>query len=219
MCYWYQQTEQNYQKSSMAAEEAAAEALAQRLLDFVAPGEQQSEAGHESKYSSGSTTGLYNGERYRDAQANGYVQYSLYNKKGVRDSLAVMLRFTTADRGRKGTLKVDGTKIADITIPETVKDAENGFYNVEYPIPAALAVDKDGNPKEKFVVRLSASSSTLMPGLYYMRLMSGNKDAVASAIKDVQQADANEPYYTLYGTKAKPSHRGLYIRKGKKFIK
>ena len=219
MCYWYQQTEQNYQKSSMAAEEAAAEALAQRQLDFVAPGEQQSEAGHESKYSSGSTTGLYNGERYRDAQANGYVQYSLYNKKGVRDSLAVMLRFTTADRGRKGTLKVDGTKIADITIPETVKDAENGFYNVEYPIPAALAVDKDGNPKEKFVVRLSASSSTLMPGLYYMRLMSGNKDAVASAIKDVQQADANEPYYTLYGTKAKPSHRGLYIRKGKKFIK
>ena len=69
------------------------------------------------------------------------------------------------------------------------------------------------------MVRLSASSSTLMPGLYYMRLMSGNKDAVASAIKDVQQADANEPYYTLYGTKAKPSHRGLYIRKGKKFIK
>ena len=47
----------------------------------------------------------------------------------------------------------------------------------------------------------------------------GRAPAVASAIKDVQQADANEPYYTLYGTKAKPSRRGLYIRKGKKFIK
>ena len=175
-CYWYQQTEENFKNSSMAADENAAAALAERTLDFVAPGEQQSEAGHEVKYSSESTTGNYNGEAYRDAHANGYIQYTLYNKKGVKDSLAVMLRFTTADKGRKGTLSVDGTKIADITVASSVKDAENGFYNVEYAIPAALAVDNDGNAKEKFVVRLTASSSTLIPGLYYMRLMSGYEE-------------------------------------------
>ena len=175
-CYWYQQTEENFKKSSMAADENAAAALAERTLDFVAPGEQQSEAGHEVKYSSESTTGNYNGEAYRDARANGYIQYTLYNKKGVKDSLAVMLRFTTADKGRKGTLSVDGKKIADITVASSVKDAENGFYNVEYAIPAALAVDNDGNAKEKFVVRLTASSSTLIPGLYYMRLMSGYEE-------------------------------------------
>lgn len=175
-CYWYQQTEENFKNSSMAADENAAAALAERTLDFVAPGEQQSEAGHEVKYSSESTTGNYNGEAYRDARANGYIQYTLYNKKGVKDSLAVMLRFTTADNGRKGTLSVDGTKIADITVASSVKDAENGFYNVEYAIPAALAVDNDGNAKEKFVVRLTASSSTLIPGLYYMRLMSGYEE-------------------------------------------
>ena len=175
-CYWYQQTEENFKNSSMAADENAAAALAERTLDFVAPGEQQSEAGHEVKYSSESTTGNYNGEAYRDARANGYIQYTLYNKKGVKDSLAVMLRFTTADKGRKGTLSVDGTKIADITVASSVKDAENGFYNVEYAIPAALAVDNDGNAKEKFVVRLTASSSTLIPGLYYMRLMSGYEE-------------------------------------------
>ena len=175
-CYWYQQTEENFKNSSMAADENAAAALAERTLDFVAPGEQQSEAGHEVKYSSESTTGNYNGEAYRDARANGYIQYTLYNKKGVKDSLAVMLRFTTADNGRKGTLSVDGTKIADITVASSVKDAENGFYNVEYAIPAALAVNNDGNAKEKFVVRLTASSSTLIPGLYYMRLMSGYEE-------------------------------------------
>ncbi len=171
-CYWYQQTEENFRNSTMAADENAAAALAARTLDFVAPGEQQSEAGHEAKYSSGSSKGNYNGESYRDAQAGGYVQYTLANPTGVKDSLSVMLRFTTADKGRKGTLTVDGTKIADITIPDKVDNAENGFYNIEYAIPAALAVNKDGSAKEKFVVRLSASSTTLMPGLYYMRLMS-----------------------------------------------
>ena len=175
-CYWYQQTEENFKKSSMAADENAAAALAERTLDFVAPGEQQSEAGHEAKHSSESTTGNYNGEAYRDARANGYIQYSLYNKKGVKDSLAIMLRFTTADQGRKGTLTVDGTKIADITVASTAKNAENGFYNAEFPIPATLAVDKNGNAKEKFVVRLTASSSTMIPGLYYMRLVSGYEE-------------------------------------------
>ena len=174
VCYWYQQTEQNFRNSSMAADERAAEQLQQRTLDFVAPGEQQSEAGHEYNYSSNSSKGNYNGESYRDAQANGYIQYSLYNKQGVKDSLAIMLRFTTADKGRKGTLTVDGVKIADITIPADVKGAQNGFFNVEYAIPAELAVDKNGRPKHKFVVRLTASPTTLIPGLYYMRLVRGH---------------------------------------------
>ena len=170
-CYWYQQTEENFKNSSMAADEAAAEALKNRTVDFVAPGEQQSEAGHEYNYSSDSSTGNYNGESYRDAGANGYIQYSLFNPDGIKEGLSIMLRFTTADKGRKGTLTVDGTKIADITVAETVKNAVNGFYNVEFPIPAELAVNADGSAKDKFVVRLTASASTLIPGLYYMRLM------------------------------------------------
>ena len=179
-CYWYQQTEENFKNSSMAADENAAAALAERTLDFVAPGEQQSEAGHEGQYSSDSSTGSYNGESYRDARANGYIQYSLFNPTGVKENLSIMLRFTTADKGRKGTLSVDGVNIADITVASSVKDAVNGFYNVEYPIPAELATNADGTAKEKFVVRLTASATTLIPGLYYMRLMSGyeaNPDA------------------------------------------
>ena len=176
MCYWYQQTAENYAQSTMAADEAVAEALAGRTLDFVVPGEQQSEAGHECKYSTDTSTGSYNGESYRDTKANGHIQYSLFNPAGVKEGLSVMLRFTTADKGRQGTLAVDGVKIADITVEASVKGAVNGFYNVEFPIPDNLATNADGTPKEKFVVRLTASATTPIPGLYYMRLMSGYEE-------------------------------------------
>ncbi len=180
VCYWYQQTAENYASSTMAQSEAEAEALAARTLDFVAPGEQQSEAGHEYNYSSDSSTGLYNSERYRDARANGYIQYTLYNNSGVGENLSVMFRFNLADVNRKATLTVDGRKIADITIPSTFKGSDaNGFYNVEYPIPAEQA-----KGKTQFVVRLTASSTTLCPGIYYVRLMK-DYNAAANAYRFV----------------------------------
>ena len=177
MCYWYQQTAENFANSSMAQTEAENEALLARTLDFVAPGEQQSEAGHEYNYSANSSKGTYNGESYRDAQAGGYVQYTLFNNTQVGDSLSVMCRFTIADKGRKAVLTVDGTKIADIEIPSAYKKAENGFFNIEYPIPASLVRDEQGQVKTRFVVRLAATAGTINPGLYYLRLMRGYNPA------------------------------------------
>ena len=172
MCYWYQQTAENYEKSDMALTEAANEALAARTLDFVAPGEQQSEAGHEYNYSSDSNTGDYNTEHYRDARANGHIQYTLYNEDQVAENLSVMLRFNLADNGRHAFLTIDGTQVADITIPSSAKGSDaNGFYNVEYPIPAQLIKNAQGEVKRHFVMRLTASSTTLCPGIYYVRLM------------------------------------------------
>lgn len=176
MCYWYQQTPENYAKSDMAASEMYYRRFIERTIDFVATGEQQSEAGHEYSYSIDSSTGSYNNETYRDAKAGGFIQYSLFNPNGVKDSLSILCRFTTADKGRMATLSVDGVKIADITIPATMKGSVNGFYNVEYPIPANLAVNTNGTAKAKFVVRLTASSTTLCPGVYYLRLMRDYQD-------------------------------------------
>ena len=171
MCYWYQQTPENFAKSDMAQSEAAIEALKNRTIDFVAPGEQQSEAGHEYNYSSDSGKGSYNGESYRDAKAGGYVEFALFNKDAISDSLSVMCRFTTADHGRTATLTVDGTKIADITIPGRIRNSENGFYNIEFPIPAELMKDGKGKIKTSYKVRLSATGTTPNPGLYYLRLV------------------------------------------------
>ena len=171
MCYWYQQTPENFAQSDMAQSEAIAEALNNRTIDFVATGEQQSEAGHEYNYSSDSNRGTYNGESYRDARAGGYVEFALFNSEGLTENLAVLLRFTTADKGRKATLTVDGVKLADIVIPESVRGADdNGFFNAEYPLPANLTTDANGNAKAKFVVRLTADKGTMNPGLYYLRL-------------------------------------------------
>ena len=173
-CYWYAQTAEAYEQSDMGKADAAAAALIARTIDYVATGEQQSEAGHEASYSTNSSYGSYNGEFYRDAQRNGYVQYTLQNKSLVKDSLAIMCRFTTADKGRVGTIYINGVKLQTVTIPSRHKNAEsNGFYNVEIELPKEMAVNADGSAKSQFVFRFVAENNTVLPGLYYLRLVSG----------------------------------------------
>lgn len=170
-CYWYQQTPEHYANSSMAKAEALNEALQARTIDFVAPGEQQSEAGHEYSYSMDSSTGEFRTEHYRDARPNGYIQYTLLNKERIAQNLSIMLRFNIADKGRKATLTVNGKPIADITIPATAKDCDsNGFFNTEYKIPAEILKDA-----QQLKVRLTAST-TLCPGIYYIRLLKGIRE-------------------------------------------
>ena len=182
--YWYQQNEAAYNQSDMAKEEAAIAELNARTIDYVGTGEQQSEAGHDASYSSGSTKGSYNGEFYRDAQAGGYIQYvlaipdSVAGRLDKKDpNLSIMCRFTVADRGRQGTIYVEGEQVADITVPASVKGQDSkGFYNVEYKIPATALLDSKGNVKTRLTFRLKASASTLCPGLYYVRLLKDYQD-------------------------------------------
>ncbi len=176
-CYWYQQTAENYATSDMGRADAMEEALVARTIDFVATGEQQSEAGHDVAHSDDSSTGSYQGEYYRDTKKGGYMEYTLSNTSGKTDSISVMCRFTTADKGRVGTIRIDGEELATLTVPATHKLADdNGFYNVEFEIPAAMLKNPAGAPKEKIVFRLEASGNTMAPGLYYLRLLSGYTD-------------------------------------------
>lgn len=173
-CYWYQQTMEQYQQSNMGKADAEEKALLERTLDFVATGEQQSEAGHDALYSTASTSGSYNGESYRDAPAGGFIQYTLSNATGQTEGVAVMCRFTLADKGRMATLYIDGEELESITVPSAhAKADENGFFNVEYPIPASMLTHADGTVKASVVFRIVASSSTYCPGLYYLRLVNG----------------------------------------------
>ena len=182
--YWYQQNEADYNQSDMAREEALAAELNQRTIDYVGTGEQQSEAGHDVAYSSGSSKGSYNGEFYRDAQAGGYIQYTLTIPDSVirqldkaDPNLSIMCRFIVADKGRMGTIYIEGEPVADITVPNSVKGQDSkGFYNVEYKIPAKALLDSKGNIKPRIVFRLQASATTLCPGLYYVRLLKDYKD-------------------------------------------
>ena len=173
-CYFYQQTAEAYAESDMGKADAEEAELNARTIDFVATGEQQSEAGHDASYSTTSSSGTYNNETYRDIPSGGYIQYTLTNPDQRSDSLSILCRFTTADKGRTGTILIDGTVLVEVTIPSSHADADSyGFYNVEYPIPDSLVYDDEGNVKTQFIFRLEATGSTYAPGLYYLRLMSG----------------------------------------------
>ena len=176
-CYFYQATLEHYASSTMGQADAIEQALLARTLDFVATGEQQSEAGHEAKYSSGSTSGSYLGETYRDAKCNEYVQYTLENVTKETTNVSLMLRMITADKNRAMSIYIDGTKISDYTVTSTSKNAdENGFYNIEFRIPDNLLIDASGNVKSKLTFKAVASPNTLLPGLYYLRLLKDYKD-------------------------------------------
>ena len=179
MIYWYQQTAEEFAKSSLAAEEQKSRTIIDRTLDYVGTGEQQSEVGHKGTYSEGSTYGSYNGEIYRDAQRGGFIQYTLSNKEGLKTDLSVMCRFTTADKGRSGNIYIEGTKIATYTIPSSYPSAENGFFNIEFPIPDELLVDAQGKVKSELVFKIEANNS-ICPGLYYLRLLKGYSERFKS---------------------------------------
>ena len=171
-CYFFQGTQEDYANSDMGRKDAEEQALQARTIDYVATGEQQSEAGHEVKYSTGSTSGSYRGENYRDAKNGEFIQYVIENKAGLKTDLSLMLRFITSDRGRVADIFLDDQKIGDITVQPRMQGADDqGFFNVEYAIPNDLLIDSKGNVKPKLTFRIVASPNTMCPGLYYLRLM------------------------------------------------
>ena len=173
-CYFYQQTEEAFAKSDIGRADAEAALLEECTLDHVGTGEQQSEAGHAGKYSDDSGKGSYKGEYYRDAKVGGWFEYTLATA-GETDSVSVMLRFTTADKGRIGTIFIDGEKLAEVNVPTAHAMADrNGFYNEEYIVPASMLKNSDGTPKTSVVFRFEATGSTFIPGLYSLRLLRHN---------------------------------------------
>lgn len=173
MCYWYQRPRDAFMQSDMTRADREAKAIADRTIDFVATGEQQSEAGHDALYSPDSRSGAFRDELYRDAQRGGYIQYTLSCAQAQSDSLSLMLRYVTADRGRAATIYIDGEPLQSLSIPQKAANADDGgFFNMELPIPPAMLLQQDGKtPKPTIKVRLAATGDTPLPGCYYMRLL------------------------------------------------
>ncbi len=171
MVYWNQMTEEEYEENKALEDEAALE-LENRTIDFVATGEQQSEAGHACS-SSGSTTGNAYGEYYRDAYNDSYFEYTMW-LDGVEDvsDISIMFRYNVFDAGRTGYIYIDGELLRTVTIPSSV-DGADPFYNDEYYIPSSMLIDADGNIKTQITVRMEGSSETFAPGVYYIRLLTG----------------------------------------------
>ena len=167
MMYWNQLTQAEWDaiKDQVMAEEQVMQRLNDRTLDFVATGEQQSDAGHvlEGDFEKGS----YAGEFYVDALKGKWFSYQLATK-GVSEGLSLMCRYHSADVGRVCTIYINGKVFRQVQL-ETRPAA--GFYNVEYPIPADMVKDADGNVPDSITVKFEATGTTPTPGLYYLRLL------------------------------------------------
>lgn len=173
MMYWWQLTAAQYAtiKVSVDAEEAKVLELDRRTLDFVSPGQQQSEADHFMK-TEGSTTGIYNGEAYRDARNGGTFSY-LMKTNGVSDSVSVLVRYWGNEIGnRTFDLLIDNDTLTGVNISNNWKMAS--FVNVEYPIPSRILVGK-----ASVRVTFDARSGNAAGGAFYIRLLSGARTVTA----------------------------------------
>ena len=166
MTYWQQLTAKEWEeiRLQVMAEEEALMRLNNRTLDYVATGEQQSDAGHVLQGTFGK--GSYDGEFYVDAQSGQWFSYQLATQ-GVKENVSLMCRFHSADAGRVVTISVNGKNLITMTL-ET--KSFTGHYNWEYPIDEEMLME-DGVLRDSITVRFTALGNTPAPGLYYLRLL------------------------------------------------
>ena len=178
-CYWYARTAEEYAQSPMVQADLAAAALDAKTIDFVATGEQQSEAGHLMVASAGCTKGGFNSEACREIPTSNEVSYTFTNMRANNEkpipseNVAVMLRFVRNDAGRVCSIFIDDFPIAEnfVTPRDHPTLDENNFMNVTFPIPLGLLKDEKGNPKQSLKFTLKASDKGLAPSIFYLRLI------------------------------------------------
>lgn len=178
-CYWYAQTKEEYAKSPMVKADSIQAALEARSIDFIATGEQQSEAGHVIEATATWAKGNFNGEAYREIPQNHKVSFTLTNLKSNNtkplptENVILMLRFTRHDGGRICSIYIDDQPLAEKwECPrEHPSLDENGFFNMEFPIPSSMLVDKDGKAKNSIKFRMEANGGKIAPSIFYLRLL------------------------------------------------
>lgn len=213
MMYWLNVDGEKWDaiRAELEAEEAAAQLLEARTIDYVVTGTQQSESDHYMQQS-GSGSGSYNGEYYRDG--GGWFSYELQTK-GHTEGVTLMARYWGGDSGnRTFDILIDNTVIAT----ETLTGGKSEFVNVEYPVPSELLEGKD-----KVRVKFKAHSGNVAGGVYYVRLC---MPEAATGIKTAgrAQANPNKAIYTLDGRKLPSTDTsqlpsGIYIVGHKKIVK
>ena len=171
MTYWQQLTAKEWEeiRLQVMAEEEALMQLNNRTVDYVATGEQQSDAGHVLQGAFGK--GTYDGEFYVDAHSGQWFSYQLATR-GVKEGVSLMCRFHSADAGRVVTIFVNGEELTTMTLE---RKPFVGHYNWECPIEPEMLM-QGGELRDSITVRFVASGNTPAPGLYYLRLLKASSN-------------------------------------------
>ena len=162
MVYWQQLTpgEVAANEAKLQAQKIAEQVLAARTIDVVYAGEQQPESDHFVQ-SSRSSIGVFQDRHWRDSRD--WFSYQMKDEKG--EAVALRLTYFGRDKDRHFYIAVNGTQVADVQLDGSKGD---GFYTVDYPIPAAVLAGAKGKP---LTVRFNAAEQSVAGGVYEIRLL------------------------------------------------
>lgn len=146
MLYWRTVSPEKYSEvvAGIEASEKARLALDARTLDFVAPGEQQSEVEHGFA-GEATRTGATQGRRWREA-VGGWFSYKLNATGAAGASLELIVTYDGGERDRKFDVVLNDRVLATVELTGQQRDRQ---LDVAYPVPADLAAA--GSLTVKFV--------------------------------------------------------------------
>jgi len=158
--YWSVYTPEDY-KARVTDVEEKQRALDARTSDRFLPGGQQSEVDHNLQ-SQGSTTGIYNGQPWRDARDGGQFSFTL--KLTGEGPYTLDCTYWGSETGaRVFDIAVDQTTIATQALNNNQPDE---FFDVEYKIPVELTLGK-----ASITVTFHAKPGQMAGGLFGCRLL------------------------------------------------
>jgi DUF1680 family protein len=160
--YWDAVTDQEWsaREAQHRAEAARAAELAASTVDQLQP-EPREERAHRMQGEQ-SSSGEFNGRRWRDARNGGWFSFEL--KVPPDQPVRLLCTYWGSDGGgREFDVLVDGTKIAT----ERLENNRPGvFYDQAYPIPAELT-----KGKERVTVRFQAHPGRMAGGVFECRIV------------------------------------------------
>ena len=159
--YWQKETPAGLAaiQQKMTAQEIERARLEAITIDVVKAGEQQPESDHFIE-SENSNTGVNKDRHWRDAK--GWFSYKMTDKELQAEKLRVT--YFGQDNNRSFKIMVNETTIAEVVLDGSHGD---GFYTVDYVVPADVLKQARGQITVKFV----ASQSSVAGGVYEIRLL------------------------------------------------
>lgn len=168
--YWNQQTEAAWARNPMYLREIQNIELQKYTYDVVDVGEESDEEAHGMRLSATGSCGALNEQTFRDCQPGQWFEYTFdisQAQLAASDSLAVLLRVSLNDRGRGGFVAVDNTKVGQVVIPSSAKNATKDKF-FEYPV--VFAADKYVG-KKSVTIRFIGPGNASFPRLYNARII------------------------------------------------
>lgn len=162
MVYWPVTTPAGLaaRKEEIRRRDAEKRALEARTVDQVTPGEQQPESDHSFE-SDRSETGLHRNRHWRHAA--GWFSYQLRNPNRAARMLRVT--YSGGDKNRQFVILVNGAPLAKVALEG---NPQRDFYDVDYPLPAALS---RADAATTLTVRFEAAPGSTAGGVYDVRLL------------------------------------------------